>query len=246
MKHAGPLFTLLAGVTLAAGIGIANAAEGPGQPAAAQLKNVAAPAAPTSSAPPVSTAPTTSTPPPATGTSAPAPESSAPPATPAGDAPARGNYTGKVDEQEASVAVTVRDGHAIAYVCDGKKIEAWLQGSTTGGKLDLRDARGSRLIATAGAKSVTGTVVTGGKTWNFTAALAAKPAGLYRAAAKVRGKAAKVGWIVQPDGSQVGILTTDDGPASAPMLTPAGSAVAGDGTPITAEAIDGLAGEGDF
>src|ERR1700712_1423678 len=161
MKHAGPLFTLLAGVALAAGIGIANAAEGPAQPAAAQVKNVVAPAAPTSSAPP----PATSTPPPTTETTPANPEPAAPSTSPAGDAPARGNYTGKVDEKEASVAVTVRDGHALAYVCDGKKIEAWLQGSTTGGKLDLRGAHDSRLTATVGAKSVTGTVVARGKTW---------------------------------------------------------------------------------
>jgi len=75
---------------------------------------------------------------------------------------------------------------------------------------------------------------------------AKKPAGLYRATPTVRGKASKVGWIVQPDGSQVGLLTTDGTSAEAPALDPAAGTASVDGTPVTAEAITGLSGDGDF
>lgn len=219
MKHPGPLFTLLAGAALAGGIGIVNLATGTG----------AAPVAGAASA--VGTARTTVEPPP------PKPTSEAP------QAPARADYAGRVTDGGASVAVSVRDGHAIAYLCDGKKVEAWLQGVTAGGKLDLKGAKNSSLTGTFDAAAVTGTVTAAGKTWQFTAPTAKKPAGLYRATTKNRGK---VGWIVQPDGSQVGILTTGDESVAAPALDPAASTATVDGAPVTAEPVSGLAGSGDF
>ncbi|WP_284746259.1 hypothetical protein [Amycolatopsis sp. RTGN1] len=226
MKHPGPLFTLLAGVALAGGIGIVNLATGTGVAPVAGAANAASVA---SSSPPT--------------TSAAAPKPEAPKA----DAPARADYAGRVTGGGASVAVSVRDGHAIAYLCDGKKVEAWLQGVTVGGKLDLRGAKNTSLTGSFDAASVTGTVTAAGKTWQFSAPTAKKPAGLYRAAPKVKGKTAKVGWIVQSDGSQVGILTTDEDSASAPALgfgDGAGALV--DGARVTAEPVSGLAGQGDF
>src|SRR5438270_12954504 len=97
MKHPGPLFTLLAGVLLAAGIAVANAVSG-SPPAVNTAGGAPAPAAPSTTA----AAPVTTT-------------------TKAPEAPARADYAGHVDGGGASVAVSVRDGHAIAYVCDGKK-----------------------------------------------------------------------------------------------------------------------------
>ncbi|WIX99239.1 hypothetical protein QRX60_35035 [Amycolatopsis mongoliensis] len=224
MKHPGPLFTLLAGVVLAGGIGIVTAVTGTG----------VAPVAGTAGAASVTS--TTAAPPPQATTSE----------APKADAPARADYAGRVTGGGASVAVSVRDGHAIAYLCDGKKVEAWLQGVTVGGKLDLKGAKNASLAGTFDATSVTGTVTAAGKTWQFTAPTAKKPAGLYRATPKVKGKTAKVGWIVQPDGSQVGILTTDEDPTSAPALDPAASTATVDGASVTAEAVSGLAGNGDF
>ncbi len=228
MKHPGPLFTLLAGVVLAVGIGVANAATPTATSGSASAASTSAPPPP----PP---------PPPAT-TTAPSSASIAKP----NPVPARADYVGRVDGGGASVAVSVRDGHAIAYVCDGKKVEAWLQGITTDGQLDLKDAKGGTLVAKYDPATVTGTVTAGGKTWHFTAPAGKKPAGLYRATPSVRGKAAKVGWIVQPDGSQVGLLTTDGTSAEAPPLDPAASSATVDGTPVKAEAITGLSGEGEF
>lgn len=225
MKHPGPLFTLLAGALLAGGISVADLATGTGAPTVA---GAASAASATKTAPP---------------TTAPLGPSSEPPKA---DVPARADYAGKVTGGGASIAVSARDGHAIAYVCDGKKVEAWLQGVTVGGKLDLKGAPDATLTGSFDSASATGTVTAAGRTYRFTVPAAKKPAGLYRATPKVKGKAAKVGWIVQPDGSQVGILTTDEGPSAAPPLDPAAATATVDGTPVTAEAITGLAGTGDF
>ncbi|MBE8521006.1 hypothetical protein ILP97_26560 [Amycolatopsis sp. H6(2020)] len=227
MKHPGPLFTLLAGALLAGGISVANLATGTGAPTVAGSASAVGAASTTPPAPPPAT---------------PAPPSE----PPKPDAPARADYAGKVTGGGASIAVSARDGHAIAYVCDGKKLEAWLQGVTVGGKLDLKGAPDASLTGSFDATSATGTVTAAGKTYSFTVPTAKKPAGLYRATPKVKGKAAKVGWIVQPDGSQVGILTTEEGPATAPPLDPAAATATVDGAPVTAEAISGLAGNGDF
>ncbi|WP_410611583.1 hypothetical protein [Amycolatopsis sp. lyj-109] len=226
MKHPGPLFTLLAGVLLAGGIGVADLATGAGVPTVAGAASAVGAPATTTTAPPTTTAATAEPPKP--------------------DVPARADYAGKVTGGGASIAVSARDGHAIAYVCDGKKLEAWLQGVTVGGKLDLKGAPDASLTGSFDATSVTGTVTAAGRTYQFSVPTAKKPAGLYRATPKVKGKAAKVGWIVQPDGSQVGILTTDEGPAAAPPLDPAAATATVDGAPVTAEAISGLAGNGDF
>jgi hypothetical protein len=231
MKRPGPLFTLLAGVVLAGGIGIVTVATGTGVAPVAGAASAAG-AASVTTVPPKTPPETT----PKTTSEAPKPE-----------APARADYAGRVTGGGASVAVSVRDGHAIAYVCDGKKVEAWLQGGTAGGKLDLKGAKNATLTGSFDATSVTGTVTAAGRTWQFTAPTAKKPAGLYRAAPKVKGKTAKVGWIVQPDGSQVGILTTDEDSAAAPALDLRDRATATvDGAPVTAEAVSGLAGDGDF
>ncbi|MCR6483707.1 hypothetical protein M8542_12855 [Amycolatopsis sp. OK19-0408] len=221
------MVTLLAGVVLAGGIGIVTAVTGTGVPPVAG----AASAVGAAGAPPATTKP------------AEAPKA-APPEAPA--APARADYAGRVVGGGASVAVSVRDGYAIAYLCDGKKVEAWLQGVTTGGKLNLKGAKNASLTGSFDTTAVTGSVTAAGRTWQFTAPTAKKPAGLYRATPKVKGKTAKVGWIVQPDGSQVGILTTDEDSVAAPVLDAAAGRASVDGAPVTAEPISGLAGTGDF
>ncbi|MBE1493666.1 serine/threonine-protein kinase [Amycolatopsis lexingtonensis] len=226
MKHPGPLYTLLAGVALAGGIGIVNLATGTGAAPVAGAASAAGAASSTAAAPPPAATTTSEAPKPA--------------------APARADYAGRVTGGGASVAVSVRDGHAIAYLCDGKKVEAWLQGVTTGGKLDLKGAKNAALTGIFDATAVTGTVTASGKTWQFTAPVAKKPAGLYRATPKVRGRQAKAGWIVLPDGSQVGILATDDDATAAPPFDPAKGTATVDGAAVPAEAISGLAGTGDF
>lgn len=148
-------------------------------------------------------------------------------------------WAGSTDGGAATIAISVKDGIAVAYLCDGKRAEAWLQGTAADGKLALTGAKGAKLDGTFGGGKATGTVTAAGKQFTFTAPAVAKPSGLYRAVADVRNAKVVGGWIVLPDGSQVGVLTTNGAPAPAPSLDPATGAVTVDGTPITATPVDG-------
>ena len=84
------------------------------------------------------------------------------------------------------MAVKIRDGKAIAYLCDGKRVEAWLQGTAVNGKLVLGGRGGAKLTGTytggqAGARSRSPV-----RKWVFSAPVAKAPSGLYRATATVR------------------------------------------------------------
>jgi hypothetical protein len=46
--------------------------------------------------------------------------------------PAKANYAGEVKGGGASVAISIHRGQAIAYVCNGSVIEAWLKGTAAG------------------------------------------------------------------------------------------------------------------
>ena len=67
----------------------------------------------------------------------------------------------------------------------------------------------------------------------------AKPSGLYRATATVRNAKVVGGWIVLPDGSQVGVVTVDDVPQPAPAIDPGTGAVTVDGAALTAVPVTG-------
>ncbi|GHH18205.1 hypothetical protein [Streptomyces lanatus] len=210
MKRPGPLLTLLAGLLVGVFMLSLNATTG--------TRNAS------------SSPPTTATPTP-TPKSSPAPSPS-PSKTPIPDA----RYTGRTDDDSASVAVTLRGGKALAYYCDGRAEEAWLKG-------DVNDDGTMRLTAEDGSvlngalkegNRIRGTVDVGGGSQAFTADRTTKPAGLYRATATVNGTETDGGWIVQPDGGQVGILTRDGRPAPAPRLDPGTGAVTVDGQRLTA------------
>ncbi len=49
--------------------------------------------------------------------------------------PARADYAGEVNGGGASVAISIHGSQAIAYVCNGSVIEAWLKGTAAGGQL---------------------------------------------------------------------------------------------------------------
>src|SRR4051812_14089984 len=68
-----------------------------------------------------------------------APGQAAPPAAaPAANAfPTEAAYAGRTAGNEATIAIAVKDGKAVAYLCDGKQVEAWLQGTATGAALSL-------------------------------------------------------------------------------------------------------------
>jgi hypothetical protein len=119
-------------------------------------------------------------------------------------------------------------------VCDGRRLEAWLTGAYRDGRLVLRSKTGQRLTATVTNSTATGTFTLSGRTLRFAIAKAGPPAGLYRA----RNSTSTIGWIVLPDGKQVGV--DDDGtPAPAPPLDTTTRGATVNGVPVTAQAVVG-------
>lgn len=79
----------------------------------------------------------------------------------------------------------------------------------------------------------------GGGSRPFSAELAPPPAGLYEGAGTVDGAPTRIGWIVLPDGTQVGIVRTGAVARPAPVLDPGRGGVALGGTFIAAEPVTG-------
>ena len=76
---------------------------------------------------------------------------------------------------------------------------------------------------------------TKGRTYAFELRAAQKPAGLYRA----KGAKSTIGWIVLPDGSQVGLQTGESGSRPAPKLDPDQPEVSADGERLEAGPVAG-------
>jgi hypothetical protein len=229
VKPQGPVLTLLAGAVTAAvlfGLSVnASTEETDRRDTAAE----ATPSIPIPTSPPAS-APPSAAPDPA---ASPAPTV---PGRPADTTPA--TYAGRVSGSPATVAIVLKDGRAVAYVCDGRRTEAWLRGSVVAGRLTLTGLAGARLDGNHDGASATGTVTVLGQRWPFRVAVAKPPSGLYRAAATISGARVVAGWIVLADGTQVGILTRADSPAPAPRLDPKTGVASVDGTPLTAAPVD--------
>lgn len=137
-------------------------------------------------------------------------------ATPDPNAPIT-TYAGKVDGRTASVAISVRNGQAIAYVCDGGKLEAWMQGPAGDGQLALTGKNGAALRGTHDGVTATGTTFAGGREFTFTVKMVQAPSGLYRIADQVANAAVNGGWIIA-DGEQTGTLTVNGVTTAAPPL----------------------------
>jgi hypothetical protein len=222
----GPLVTLAAAALVGVGLLTADLLTDP-----ARTRADAAPAA--AATPAASTTPTA--PPPTSTRATSSATTSASTTTPAVAAAylAAAVYVGRDADRRTSVAVAVRDGKLAAYVCDGKAVESWLTGTASGATAILTGG-GDRLTAEAapGGLRVTGAVR--GRPVDVTAALASAPAGLYRLDAGNT----SVGWIVQPDGTQVGLKVGGGVVAPAPVLVP-GQAVTVDGRTATAQEVSG-------
>jgi hypothetical protein len=176
-----------------------------------------------------SPAPTDTTSPTAT----PTPTPTTSPPTTSTPAPRPVVYAGRTPTREA-VAIAVKGDRAVSYVCDGRRLEAWLTGTATNGKAVLRSRTGEHLTATLTANRATGSLTLHGRTLPFTIRVAGPPAGLYRA----RNSKSTIGWIVLPDGQQVGV--DDDGtPAPAPRLDPNTRTATVGGAAVTAQTITG-------
>jgi hypothetical protein len=272
MKVNMPLVTLLSGAALGIGVLVASMLS-PASTAAASGTGATSPPSPafTITAPAASsTAPTT----PATTTSATAPASapavtptSASAAAPGTTAPATGStsssyvppqadYVAQVDGGGAAVAISVHKGKAVAYICNGHAVAAWYRGTAAHGKLNLTGKNGARLSVNYGSAGATGSVTADGVRYHFSARMVHgvlhtghHPPGLYEATATVHGVSVKAGWIVLPDGSQVGSVeyfpTSDIPPtAQAPLLNIVTDTAKYDGVTLVASLISGLTGSG--
>jgi serine/threonine-protein kinase len=257
MKISAPILTLLAGGALAGGLVVANsltaggttglagvqvagagsgAATDDGAKAAAEEKAQAAQAQPSkagSKKPAAGEAAGGGAATPGEGTAADA------------KAKVRRTYAGRIDGKESPLlAISVRDGDAIAYLCDGR-LEAWFKGTAENGRLALTGKKGGTLTGTFDARGAAGTIkLRDGRTWDFDTPTAKKPSGLYRATAEVRGARIEGGWVVLADGRQVGLVTRHNAPAVAPRVDPATGRVTIDGQVLTAVAADPETGAG--
>jgi serine/threonine-protein kinase len=128
-------------------------------------------------------------------------------------------FAGRVKGGKATVAITAKGDQAIAYVCDGKNIESWLQGSAADGKLDLSSKDSTDALTGTFTKGrAKGTITVGDQQFTFDVAKATKPSGFYRTAADVRGARVVGGWIVLADGTQVGLASFAGTSVPAPRL----------------------------
>ena len=272
MKVNMPLVTLLSGAALGVGVLVASIVSTPGTASASGTSATSPPApaftftAPAASSTAPSTPPTTASA--AAPTSAPAvTPTSASAAAPGTTAPATGStsssyvppqadYVAQVDGGGAAVAISVHNGKAVAYICNGHAVAAWYHGTAAHGKLNLTGKDGATLSVNYGSAGATGSVTAGGTRYHFSGHMVHgvlrtghHPPGLYEATSTVDGVKVKAGWIVLPDGSQVGSVeydpTSDIPPtAQAPVLNIVTDTASYDGVTLVASLISGVTGSG--
>ena len=171
-------------------------------------------------------------------------------ATASADAQFRADYAGRVKGGiHASVAISIHGTQAIAYACNGSSVEAWLSGTASGGRLTLTGKNGAVLTGNYDSRRAFGNVSADGITYAFSVYTVKKPSGLYRATADVRGAKIKAGWIVLPDGTEVGSLESNadsaapSATAAPPLNVTTGTAQDGS-TVLHVVSISGVTGSG--
>ncbi|MHB9754651.1 hypothetical protein ACYBSK_09780 [Streptomyces sp. BYX5S] len=219
MKRSGPLFTLFAGLALGLFVLSLNATTGEGttsygkSPAATVGESPAA--TPSKASPPASKASPT--------------RSARPPKT---------SYAGRTDDDSSAVSVSVRGDKAIAYFCDGRTKESWMKGNVEDdGSMKLTGKNGAKLDGRLTGDRIRGTTTVDDRPYGFTARKAVKGSSLYRSTTEVRGAEIDGGWIVLPDGRQVGIVRRDGKPSPAPSIDPESGEVTVDGDRLTARPV---------
>ncbi len=222
MKNIGPIATLLAVVLLGVALLVGNAYVAP-PPA----QNTAAPGAePGEPAPEAA--------PPGAAQPGAAPPAAAPPVV------AEQRYTGRSAGNETLIALALKDGKAAAYVSDGRRIEAWFEGTLDGDRLTMQGDRGGVLTATVGAKTVLGAVTVDGVEWPFAAKGVQAPAGAYEGRGTVQGVPARVGWIVEETGNVTGLADLGNRTAPAPRINEKGPVdITVEGQPMAVKAVTG-------
>ncbi len=128
-------------------------------------------------------------------------------------------YTGRTSGNQLTLAVETDGDKAAAYLCNGRTIEAWLQGSVNGNQVSLAGNKGTSLTGSLSGLNMFGTVTaSAGVSFPFSAALSPHPAGVYQARIAVDGLATRIGWAVLPDGTQVGLAVAGTTKYPAPPL----------------------------
>lgn len=231
MKRLGPYLTLLTGLILAvallgAGL-VANDGGDDESEAVSATATTPEPAATTSDEVEVIESPAQTT--------TAAEETTTSPAVEVPD----GTYAGHVRGGGASVAVAVKDGVVVAYVCDGAQLEAWFQGEVEGSKIFLEGNGKSTISGRYAKKWLAGKVTVKGQTWSFRVPVVSKPSGLYRSTANVRQAEVVAGWIIVGN-DQVGMVSSSTGEESpAPELDLDSQTATIDGTEVEADLVDG-------
>jgi hypothetical protein len=226
MSTRGPLLTLASVAVLTGALLWVNEVVGPPTPTTSSSSYSDEYGAPASSSPSPSPSPS--------------PSEAAPPPT-VEPATLQTVYSGKTGGGEATVAVAVNGDRAAAYLCDGTRIETWLQGSVTGDQVVLTGRDTAALIGTVSGATLSGTVVTStGQAWLFSADEARPPAGIYEARTTIDGLATRIGWVVLPDGTQVGIQNVDGDRSPAPALDLENTTVTLGGAAHEVTPIDGV------
>ncbi|MDQ1740321.1 MAG: hypothetical protein QOE53_1973, partial [Pseudonocardiales bacterium] len=146
-------------------------------------------------------------------------------------------YTGWTAGHEASIAIAVKADRAVAYLCDGTQVEAWLRGRAQDGVVTLSGKSGNALTGRLSGHTVSGEIRVQGRRLPFSAQLTAPPGGLYTAT--VAAAQALVTWIVRADGGQTGLQLTDGRAAPAPRLDPTNRLATVAGTTVEAAAVAG-------
>ena len=243
MRRNTPLITLLTGAALGVILLIASMLSTPSKAPVGYTAGATATATP----PPASSAATQPSSASATATPSAASASATAPAVVT--APDKADYAGRVQGGGASIAISIHDGRAIAYVCNGSAIEAWYKGTAANGVLIMTGKNNAHLSAIYDLGKVTGDVLAHGTDYRFTVGVVHKPSGLYQATAVVRGASVKAGWIVLSNNTKVGALEPDaDSPAPSATRAPdldvaTGTAQDGD-VVLHATMVSGATGSG--
>ncbi|MCE3275157.1 MAG: hypothetical protein K0R13_1012 [Propionibacteriaceae bacterium] len=222
MKHRSPLVTLAAVALAFAIMFTVNIVSGPPGSGSTGASPSAAPATTSRSLQPTETAAATPT-----ATASETAEDST--------FPEQVVYAGRAEDSQGAIAVAVLGSQAAAYFCDGRNVEAWFRGTVEGGSITLKSKSGATLEAELDGTEIKGTVQVKNDTVEFEIDEAKRPAGLYRA----RGSETTIGWIVLPDGSQVGVQTTGSDSSAAPRLDPEDPQVTVDGESLDAAPVNG-------
>jgi hypothetical protein len=151
-------------------------------------------------------------------------------------------YAGRSSNGEVTLAVSTDGDKAVAYVCNGHTIEAWLQGSVKGNQVSLAGNKGANLTGSLSGLAMFGTVTpSAGLSLPFSAELSPHPAGVFQARIAINGLATRIGWAVLPDGTQLGVAVIGSTDQPAPPLDLSDGSFTLDGTTFTAAQVAGNA-----